>query len=218
MSYNKEKSVIESILFAAGRQVEAKELMSALELNEKDLISIIESMQEEYSNENRGIEIIKINNAYQLCTKKQNYDYIYPIFDKRSKPNLSPAALEILSIIAYNPKITKAELEAIRGVSCDGTIYRLLDYELIEEAGRLDAPGRPTLFKTSDKFLKMFGMTSLDELPELPKYKLDENQQIVIESDPVDTPEEATDVTATEEATNIDTTEEATENINSEEI
>ena len=218
MSYNKEKSVIESILFAAGRQVEAKELMSALELNEKDLISIIESMQEEYSNENRGIEIIKINNAYQLCTKKQNYDYIYPIFDKRSKPNLSPAALEILSIIAYNPKITKAELEAIRGVSCDGTIYRLLDYELIEEAGRLDAPGRPTLFKTSDKFLKMFGMTSLDELPELPKYKLDENQQIVIESDPVDTPEEATDVNAAEEATNIDTTEEATENINSEEI
>ena len=218
MSYNKEKSVIESILFAAGRQVEAKELMSALELNEKDLISIIESMQEEYSNENRGIEIIKINNAYQLCTKKQNYDYIYPIFDKRSKPNLSPAALEILSIIAYNPKITKAELEAIRGVSCDGTIYRLLDYELIEEAGRLDAPGRPTLFKTSDKFLKMFGMTSLDELPELPKYKLDENQQIVIESDTVDTPEEATDVNTAEEATNIDTTEEATENINSEEI
>ena len=211
MNYSKEKSVIESILFSAGRQVEAKELMSALELNEKDLISIMESMQEDYSNESRGIEIIKVNNAYQLCTKKQNYDYIYPIFDKRSKPNLSPAALEVLSIIAYNPKITKAELEAIRGVSSDGTIYRLLDYELIEEAGRLDAPGRPTLYKTSDKFLKMFGMTSLDELPELPRYKLDENQQIVIENF------ESNNSNDSEEAKNIEETETAEESIEAEE-
>lgn len=211
MNYSKEKSVIESILFSAGRQVEAKELMSALELNEKDLISIMESMQEDYSNESRGIEIIKVNNAYQLCTKKQNYDYIYPIFDKRSKPNLSPAALEVLSIIAYNPKITKAELEAIRGVSSDGTIYRLLDYELIEEAGRLDAPGRPTLYRTSDKFLKMFGMTSLDELPELPRYKLDENQQIVIENF------ESNNSNDSEEAKNIEKTETAEESIEAEE-
>lgn len=211
MNYSKEKSVIESILFSAGRQVEAKELMSALELNEKDLISIMESMQEDYTNESRGIEIIKVNNAYQLCTKKQNYDYIYPIFDKRSKPNLSPAALEVLSIIAYNPKITKAELEAIRGVSSDGTIYRLLDYELIEEAGRLDAPGRPTLYKTSDKFLKMFGMTSLDELPELPRYKLDENQQIVIENF------ESNNSNDSEEAKNIEETETAEESIEAEE-
>ena len=89
--------------------------------------------------------------------------------------------METLSIIAYNPKITRAEIESIRGVNSDGTIYKLLEYNLIEEAGRLDLPGRPTTYKTTGEFLKMFGISSLEELPELPKYKLDENEQIVIE-------------------------------------
>lgn len=181
MDYKKQQGIIESILFSAGREVKIKEIMSATELGHDEIISIIEIMKNEYSNENRGIEIIKVNDAYQLCAKKENYEYIYPIFDKRSKPNLSPAALEVVSIIAYNPKITRAEIEAIRGVSSDGSIYKLLEYELIQEAGRKDAPGRPTMYETSSKFLKMFGLTSLDELPELPRYKLDENQQIVID-------------------------------------
>ena len=181
MDYKKQQGIIESILFAAGRQVELKELMSATELGQDELIGIIEMMKNEYCNENRGIEIIKVNDSYQLCTKKENYEYIYPVFDKRSKPNLSPAALEVISIIAYNPKITRAEIEAIRGVSSDGSIYKLLEYELIQEAGRMDAPGRPTMYETSPKFLKMFGLSSLDELPDLPRYKLDENQQIVID-------------------------------------
>ena len=181
MDYKKQQGIIESILFAAGRQVEVKELMSATELGRDEITSIIEIMKNEYSNENRGIELIKVDDSYQLCAKKENYEYIYPVFDKRSKPNLSPAALEVVSIIAYNPKITRAEIESIRGVSSDGTIYKLLEYELIHEAGRMDAPGRPTMYETSPKFLKMFGLSSLDELPELPKYKLDENQQIVID-------------------------------------
>lgn len=181
MDYKKQQGIIESILFAAGRQVDIKELISATELGHDELIGIIELMKNEYSNENRGIEIIKVNDSYQLCAKKENYDYIYPVFDKRSKPNLSPAALEVISIIAYNPKITRAEIEAIRGVGSDGSIYKLLEYELIQEAGRMDAPGRPTMYETSPKFLKMFGLSSLDELPELPRYKLDENQQIVID-------------------------------------
>lgn len=181
MDYKKQQGIIESILFAAGRQVEVKELMAATELGRDELAGIIEIMKNEYANENRGIELIKIDDSYQLCAKKENYEYLYPIFDKRSKPNLSPAALEVISIIAYNPKITRAEIEAIRGVSSDGTIYKLLEYELIQEAGRKDAPGRPTMYETSPKFLKMFGLTSLEELPELPKYKLDENQQIVID-------------------------------------
>lgn len=181
MDYKKQQGIIESILFAAGRQVDIKELMSATELGHDELIGIIELMKNEYRNENRGIEIIKVDDSYQLCAKKENYDYIYPVFDKRSKPNLSPAALEVISIIAYNPKITRAEIEAIRGVGSDGSIYKLLEYELIQEAGRMDAPGRPTMYETSPKFLKMFGLSSLDELPELPRYKLDENQQIVID-------------------------------------
>ena len=86
-----------------------------------------------------------------------------------------------MSIIAYNPKITRSEIEQIRGVNSDGTIYKLLEYNLIEEVGRLDAPGRPTLYSTTNEFLKMFGISNLEELPELPKYKIDENEQIVID-------------------------------------
>ncbi|MCR5145817.1 MAG: SMC-Scp complex subunit ScpB [Clostridia bacterium] len=181
MDYKKQQGIIESILFAAGREVGLKELMAATELGHDEIASIIEIMKNDYSNENRGIELIKVNDAYQLCTKKENYDYIYPIFDKRSKPNLSPAAFEVISIIAYNPKITRAGIEAIRGVSSDGSIYKLLEYELIQESGRMDAPGRPTMYEITPKFLKLFGITSLDELPELPRYRLDENQQIVID-------------------------------------
>lgn len=114
MEIENKKAIIEAILFACGREVEIKELMSALELTQEELFTIIESMKQDYENQNRGIEIIKVNNAFQLTTKKDYYEYIYPIFDKRSKPNLSNAALETLSIIAYNPNITRAEIETIR--------------------------------------------------------------------------------------------------------
>ena len=181
MEIEKIKSIIEGILFASGRQVNIKELMISLELPKDDLENIIVSMQEEYKNQNRGIEIIKVDESYQLCTKKELYEYIYPILDKRSKPNLSNAALETLSIIAYNPKITRAEIEAIRGVNVDACIYKLLEYGLIQEAGKADLPGKPMTYITTNEFLKMFGYTSLNDLPELPRYKLDENQQIVID-------------------------------------
>ena len=181
MEINKIKSIIESILFSAGRVVESKELMAILEISNEDLDAIMQSMKTEYNESQRGIEIIKVDNGYQMCSKKEYYDYIYPIFDNRAKPSLSPAAMETLSIIAYNPKITRAEIEQIRGVNSDGTIYKLLEYNLIEEVGRLDAPGRPTIYSTTKEFLKMFGISNLDELPELPKYKMDENEQIVID-------------------------------------
>ena len=139
-------------------------------------------MQKEYENQNRGIEIIKIEDSYQLCSKKELYEYIYPILDKRNKPKISNAALETLAIISYNPRITRAEIEAIRGVSADGCIYKLLEYGLIEEAGKvIELPGKPMSYKTTQEFLRMFGYKSLKDLPELPKYKLDENSQIVID-------------------------------------
>lgn len=181
MEIEKVKGIIEAILFAAGRKVEIKELVSALEIEQNDLVNIIEQMKLEYLEQGRGLEIVKIDSAYQLCSNKDYYEYIYPIIDKRAKPNLSQAALETLSIIAYNEGITRAQIEAIRGVSADATIYKLLEYNLITDAGKLDAPGRPTTYKITDKFMKMFGYSSLEELPELPKYKLDENQQIVID-------------------------------------
>ena len=181
MEIEKSKAIIEAILFAAGRIVKSSELILVLEKNEEEIDTIIKSMQEDYKASNRGIEIIQVEDGYQLATKKDLYEYIYPILDKRTKPNLSTAALETLSIIAYNPRITRAEIEAIRGVSADACVYKLLEYGLIEEAGKTDLPGKPMSYKTTDEFLKMFGYSSLKDLPELPRYKLDSNQQIVID-------------------------------------
>ena len=179
MDIEKIKKIIEAICFAAGRVVTIEELMLTLEISKDDLDKIFESMQQDYKQ--RGIELIKVENGYQLCSKKEYHDYIYPILDKRSKPRLSGASLEVLSIIAYNPRITRAEIEAIRGVSSDASIYKLLEYGLIEEGGKIDAPGRPMSYKTTSEFLKMFGYESLKNLPELPKYKMNENKQIVID-------------------------------------
>lgn len=182
MEDKKIESIIEAILFAAGRPVEKKELVLSLEISEEEIDNIIDKMQKEYENQNRGIEIIKIEDSYQLCSKKELYEYIYPILDKRNKPKISNAALETLAIISYNPRITRAEIEAIRGVSADGCIYKLLEYGLIEEAGKvIELPGKPMSYKTTQEFLRMFGYKSLKDLPELPKYKLDENRQIVID-------------------------------------
>ena len=177
MEIEKAKAIIEAILFSAGRVVSEQELMISLEMSKEDIENIIKSMQQE----ERGIEIIKVNNGYQMCSKKEYHEYIYPIVDKRAKPNLSNAALEVLAIIAYNPRIARAEIEAIRGVNSDASIYKLMEYGLIEESGKLDAPGKPMSYRTTDLFLKMFGYENLEALPELPRYKLDENQQIVID-------------------------------------
>lgn len=181
MEISKIKSIIEAILFAAGRTVTKKELVLALEISEEDIEIIISNMQEEYEMQARGIEIIKIEDSYQLCSKKEFYDFICPLLDKRTPPNLSNAALETLAIIAYNPRITRPEIEAIRGVTADACVYKLREYGLVEEAGKSDLPGKPMSYKTTDDFLRKFGYSSLEELPELPRYKMDENQQIVID-------------------------------------
>ena len=151
MEKEKIKSAIEAILFVAGREVKEEELILSLEIGKEELENIIREMQKE--REKSGIEIIKIKDSYQMCSKKEYYEYIYPILDKRAKPNLSNAALETLAIIAYNQRATRAEIEAIRGVNSDGTIYKLLDYGLIEDAGKADLPGKPTAYITTAEFL-----------------------------------------------------------------
>lgn len=188
MDLSKAQAIIEAMLFSTGREVKIKEIMNVLEIGSEDIDKIMQNMKAKYDDVNSGIELIKVEDGYQLCTKKEYYDYIYPLFDNRAKPTISNAALETLSIIAYNPKITRAQIEAIRGVGSDGTIYKLLEFGLIEEAGRMDAPGRPTMYQVTTSFLKMFGISSLDELPDLPRYKLDENEQIVID-DVMEAPE-----------------------------
>jgi len=134
------KGAVEAILFASGRVVEIKELMIMFGLPYEDIDNMLQSMKAELEHQERGMELIKIGNGYQLCTKKEYYEYIYPIFDNRNRPNLSNAGLETLSIIAYNPRITRSEIEQIRGVNSDSSLYRLLEYGLIEEAGKLDMP------------------------------------------------------------------------------
>ena len=181
MKLEQAKSIIDSMLFSAGRVVKISEFAKILEMTPDEVEAIVQSYMNDCQEESRGIEVIKVNDGYQLTTKKSSYDYLVQLFDNRAKPSLSAAALETLSIIAYNPKITRAEIEAIRGVNSDGTLYRLMEYHLIEDAGKLDAPGRPTTYRPTEEFLKMFGLSSLDELPELPRYKLDENEQIVLE-------------------------------------
>lgn len=200
MKKEKIKGVIEAILFASGRVVDIHELELSLELDQKLIIDVISEMQEEYNKEDRGIEIVKVNDGYTLASKKDYYEYIYCVIDKRVKPSLSQAALEVLAIIAYNPKITRAEIDNIRGVESNAALYRLLEHNLIEEAGKLDLPGRPMSYKVTEEFLKKFGLNTASDLPDLPKYKMDENRQIVIE----DILEEQKEKDKQEEGENID--------------
>ena len=181
MDREKIKGIIEAILFASGRAIGLHELELSLELESKSIQDIINEMKEEYKQEKYGIEIVMVDNGYTLASKKDYHEYIYSIIDKRVKPSLSQAALEVLAIIAYNPKITRAEIETIRGVGSDASIYRLLEHNLITEAGKLDLPGKPIAYKVTDDFLKKFGLNTLEDLPKLPKYKIDENRQIVLE-------------------------------------
>ena len=181
MEKEKIKGIIEAILFASARIVSLDELVLSLELDKDEISKIIEEMKEEYKKDNRGIDLISINNGYTLASKKELHEYIYQIIDKRVKPNLSQAALEVLAIIAYNPRISRAEIENIRGVNSDASLYRLMEHNLVQEAGKLDLPGKPMSYEVTEEFLKKFGLNTLKDLPELPKYKVDENQQIVID-------------------------------------
>ncbi|MBR2290449.1 MAG: SMC-Scp complex subunit ScpB [Clostridia bacterium] len=181
MELEKAEAIIEAMLFSTGSIVTVKDIMNIVELGSEDIEKIMQKMRSKYEAKDSGIELVKIEDGYQLCTKKEYYEYIVPLFDNRAKPSISNAALETLSIIAYNPKITRSEIDAIRGVNSDGTIYKLLEYNMIEEAGKLDAPGKPVIYKVTSEFMKMFGIASLDDLPELPRYKIDENEQIVID-------------------------------------
>lgn len=181
MEFENKLAIVEAMLFASGNIITNKDIMKILEIGDDEIQNIVGTLKERYNKNNSGLELIKVEDGYQLCTKKELYEYIYPLFDNRAKPTLSSSALETLSIIAYNPKITRAQIEAIRGVSSDGAIYKLQEFNLIEKTGKLDAPGRPGVYEVTENFLKMFGISNLDELPELPRYKLDENEQIVID-------------------------------------
>lgn len=167
---------LESLLFASGKAVDKKTLIEIIGVTNEEITNAANELKNILIERNSGIQLIEINEGYQLATIEKFYPQICTLLDNRPKPVLSQAAMEVLAIVAYNPKITRAELERIRGVSSDSAMNKLLEYNLIEEAGKLDAPGRPTMYKTTDEFLRLFGYKSLADMPELPKLKEEDGQ------------------------------------------
>lgn len=157
----------EAILFSMGDAVELPHLAQAVNLSRDDMKNVIDELSKQYNELNRGIQIIELEGAYQLCTKKELYDYLVKIAHVPKQKELTDVMLETLSIIAYKQPITKLEISKIRGVNSDHTVNKLVDYNLICEAGRKDAPGRPILFATTEEFLRSFGIESTEELPSL---------------------------------------------------
>lgn len=173
----KQKATIEAILFTMGESVEISKLAEVIETDVKTVKELIAEMEEEYASEARGIELTHFENAVQLCTKAEMYEALIKIAKSPRKMVLTDTVLETLSIIAYKQPVTRLDIERVRGVSCDHAINKLLEYELITELGRLDAPGRPLLFGTTEQFLRCFGVKSLEELPELSPGQKEEFRQ-----------------------------------------
>lgn len=160
--------LLEAVLFAMGEPIEIERLCVALELDEIVVRDVLEKLQKKYEDDSFGICLLRLENKYQICTKKQYADKIRAVIEVKKNAPLSQAAFEVLAIIAYNQPVTKAFVESIRGVDCSAVISNLCNKSLIEEKGRLDLPGRPLIYGTTPEFLRCFCISSLDELPELP--------------------------------------------------
>lgn len=167
MKISKLEGIIEAILFTMGDSVELSRIANAIEHDEDTTRKIIHNMMDKYEHSDRGIRIIELEHAFQMCTKTEMYEYLIRIAKQPKKYVLTDVQLETLSIIAYKQPITKLEIEKIRGVKSDHAVNRLIEYNLVCEVGRMDAPGRPLLFGTTEEFLRRFSVHSLDELPSL---------------------------------------------------
>ncbi|MGI6088730.1 MAG: SMC-Scp complex subunit ScpB [Bilifractor porci] len=157
-----------------GDSVELNRLASAIGLSAAETKKIMDRLKEKYNRPESGIRLLELDSAYQLCTKKQYYGNLIVLAKQPKKPQLTDVVMETLSIIAYKQPVTKAEIEKIRGVSSEHAINKLLEYELIQELGRLNIPGRPILFGTTEKFLRCFGVESTDELPVLDEVQIED--------------------------------------------
>ena len=168
------KAALEAILFSMGDSIDAESIAQALEVEEEQIRTVLNEMEQEYEDPSHGIRIIRLEGRYQLATKKEQYPALISLVRQPRKINLSDVVMETLSIIAYKQPVTRSQIEKIRGVSCDHAISRLLEYGLICEAGRLDAPGRPILFGTTEEFLRHFGTDSIDDLPRISPVKVED--------------------------------------------
>jgi len=170
----KTEAAIEAILFTMGESVELSKIAKAIEHDTETTRKLINDMMLRYEEENRGIRIIELENAYQLCTKQEYYDCLVRLALQPKKAVLTEVMLETLSIIAYKQPVTKIEIEKIRGVKCDHAVNKLIEYNLVQELGRLDAPGRPLLLGTTEDFLRNFGVQSTSDLPMVDPVKLED--------------------------------------------
>lgn len=168
-----DKALLESALFLSGEPIDIDSLANIVKKSKKETKEILDEMIALRENNDYGLIIVKFNNRYQLIVKDELYDTLTQFFDTRRPYSLSNAAMEVLSIIAYNENITRAQIDAIRGVNSDGVVIRLLDYELIEESGKTDKPGKPMGYIVTDKFYLTFGITDKQDLPILPEIDLD---------------------------------------------
>ena len=171
------KAAIEAILFANGSSVETKRISQALEITEEQAEEHISALIDDYNSTNRGITIIKLDNAYQMVSCKEYAPQIRTVMDLRRNTPLSQAALEVLAVVAYNQPVTKAFVEQVRGVDCSGVIGSLTAKGLVEEKGRLELPGRPLLYGTTENFLRCFNINSIEELPPLPETENEERDK-----------------------------------------
>ncbi|NLL76394.1 MAG: SMC-Scp complex subunit ScpB [Clostridiales bacterium] len=171
------EAILEAILFTMGDSVEVARLAEVIEEDIEATKEILAGMKSGYEKEDRGITLIELEDSVQLCTKPDMYEYLIKIAKTPKKFVLTDTLLETLSIIAYKQPITRLEIEKIRGVSCDHAVNRLVEFNLVTEVGRLDAPGRPLLFGTTEEFLRCFGVKSLGELPELNSVQMEEFKQ-----------------------------------------
>lgn len=174
MKIEKIESVIEAILFTMGESVELERIAVAIEHDEKTTKKIIQNMMDRYEHEDRGIHIIELDGSYQMCTKNEMYEYLIRVAKQPKRHVLTEVVLETLSIIAYKQPITKMEIEKIRGVKSDHAVNRLVEFGLVEEVGRLNVPGRPHLFGTTEEFLRRFTIHSIEDLPSIGTEQLEE--------------------------------------------
>lgn len=172
------KSAIEALLFVSGNPLTVKDFSNALNLEEILIEQILKEMINEYElDEERGIKLIAINKEYQLVSKSENSDYIQKLLKKNKRQSLSQASLESLAIVAYKQPITRIDIDEIRGVKSESAIQKLIERDLIRETGRLDVPGRPILYGTTEEFLRQFGLKELKELPSLDFYSEDSEEE-----------------------------------------
>ena len=170
----KTEAALEAILFAIGDSVDLTRLADAVNQDKETTRKILQNMMTRYQEEDRGIQLIELEQSFQLCTKKEYYENLIRLAMHPQKPVLTDVMLETLSIIAYKQPVTKAEIEKIRGVKCDHAVNKLVEYELVRELGRLDAPGRPILFGTTEQFLRSFGVQALEDLPVLDPVQMED--------------------------------------------